>query len=327
MAPTVTVIMPVYDRERFVREAIESVLAQTFDDFELIVVDDGSTDGSVAAVAAIADPRLHRLAQPHRGVGAAMNTGLRAARGRYVARLDSDDVWLPDFLATQIAVLESSPAVDVVYARAQGMEVDGTPTPHVWGIPPRWPNDALRSQLHGDFTCNITVVARRACIERAGGFEESLPAHEDWDLWLRVARHASFAFTDRVLARFRWHEGNLTGPGSADAARLLESRVRVLDRFFAAPDLPPDARAMRAVAYRNLHVGTGLTHLGRGARRRALAAFGRAFASGANPFGTAVRIVWFTLDWQFLGRRAWGRRLIDWQQRVRGRWRMRLASS
>jgi hypothetical protein len=109
----------VHDRERYVREAIDSVLGQTFGDLELIVVDDGSTDGTAAAVAAVGDPRLRYVGQPHRGIGAAMNTGLRAARGRYVARLDSDDVWLPDLLATQVAVLESRPEVDVVYGRAQ----------------------------------------------------------------------------------------------------------------------------------------------------------------------------------------------------------------
>jgi GT2 family glycosyltransferase len=327
VSPAVTVIMPVYDRERFVREAIASVLAQTFGDFELIVVDDGSTDATPAVVATIDDPRLRYVAQPHRGVAAAMNTGLRAARGRYVARLDSDDVWLPDLLATQVAVLETRPEIDVVYARGQGMEADGTVTTHVWGFGPRWPGDALRSQLHGDFTCNITAVARRDCLERAGGFDESLTAHEDWDLWLRVARHYSFAFTDCVLARFRWHDGNLTGPARADAARVLEERVGVLDRFYAAADTPAVAGAVRAVAYRNLHVGTGLVHLGRHEYRRALAAFGRAFGTGANPIATAARIAWFTLDWQYLSRRAWGRRLVDWQHRVRRRWRMRLASS
>jgi glycosyltransferase involved in cell wall biosynthesis len=327
MSPAVTVIMPVYDRERFVCEAIASVLAQTFGDFEVIIVDDGSTDGTAAVVAAVDDPRLRYIAQPHRGVAAAMNTGLRAARGRYVARLDSDDVWLPDLLATQVAVLETRPEVAVVYARGQGMEADGTLTTHVWGFGPRWPGDALRSQLHGDFTCNITVVARRACIERAGGFDESLAAHEDWDLWLRVARHSLFAFTDRVLARFRRHGGNLTGPARADAARVLEERVGVLDRFYAAPDVPASAREARAVAYRNLHVSTGLMHLGRHDHRRALAAFARAFRSRANPIATAACIVWFTLNWQYLSRRAWGRRFVDWQHRVRGQWRMRLASS
>ncbi len=327
MPPAVTVIMPVYDRERFVHEAITSVLAQTFDDFELIVVDDGSTDGTAAVVAAVDDPRLRYMVQPHRGVAAAMNTGLRAARGGYVARLDSDDVWLPDLLATQVAVLEARPEIDVVYARGQGMEADGTPTTHVWGFGPRWPGDALRSQLHGDFTCNITTVARRTCLERAGGFDESLTAHEDWDLWLRVARHSSFAFTDRVLTRFRWHDGNLTGPTRADAARVLEERVGVLDRFYATSDLPAAALAARATAYRNLHISTGLMHLGRHDHRRALAALGRAFGTGANPIATAARIVWFTLDWQYLSRRTWGRRLVDWQHRVRRRWRMRLASS
>src|SRR5262249_42501399 len=159
-------VMPVYNRERFVREAIDSVLAQTFADFELVVVDDGSTDGTAGVVGAIEDPRLRWVARPHRGVAATMNAGLREARGRYVARLDSDDVWLPDMVETQVAVLEARPDVDVVYARGQGMEVDGTPTTHVWGFGPRWADDPLRSQLHGDFTCNITAVARRECLER-----------------------------------------------------------------------------------------------------------------------------------------------------------------
>ena len=328
MSPGVTVIMPVHDRERYVREAIDSVLGQTFADLELIVVDDGSTDGTAAAVAAVRDGRLRYVAQPHRGVGAAMNTGLRAARGRYVARLDSDDVWLPDFLATQVAVLESRPDVEVVYARAQGMEADGTLTTHVWGIPPRWPDDPLRSQLHGDFTCNITVVARRACSRARRRLRRVAAGARG--LGSVAARRAAPRRSPSPIACWRASGGTTvisTGAHRADATHVLEARVRVLDRFFAAPDTPARALAMRAVAYRNLHVGTGLMHLGRGERRRALAAFGRALASGANPLATTARIVWFTLDWQYLSRRAWGRRFIDWQQRVRARRRVRLASS
>jgi len=324
MGPSVSVIVPVWNRERWVREAIDSVLAQTFTDFEVIVVDDGSTDGTLDALAAIEDPRVRVVRGQHGGVSAAMNRGLAEACGRYVARVDSDDVWLPEMLATQVRVLDERPEIGVVYARAQGMAADGTLTSDVWGIPPRHPGDDFRSMVEGDFTCNITTVARRELLERAGGFDETLRTSEDWDIWLRVARHARFAFTDRVLARFRWHEENLTGPRSSDD---LEARTRVLDKLFADPDVPPRVRAMAPVAYRNVYVGIGLLRLTRREWRRAGRAFGRALSSGANPIGTLARIGWFTLDWWYLGHRPWGRRFIDWQSRTRRRWRGLTASS
>jgi glycosyltransferase involved in cell wall biosynthesis len=317
--PLVTVLMPAWNREGFVREAVDSVLAQTFADFELLVVDDGSTDATAAAVAAVSDPRVRCLREPHRGIGGTMNAGLRAACGRYVARLDSDDVWLPEFLATQVPILEARPGVGVAYARAQGMEADGTLTAHVWGMAPRYPDDHLRSMLWGDFTCNITTVVRRELLEHVGGFDESLIAGEDWDLWLRVARETRFAFTDRVLARFRWHAGNLTGSESTLGARILAERTRVLDKFFATPDLPPGLATLRAVAYRNVLVGTGLLRLGRRDYAAAMRDFGRALTCGANPLTTFGRIGWFVLDWHYLSRRPWGRRLIDWQSAVRRR--------
>jgi glycosyltransferase involved in cell wall biosynthesis len=319
--PAVTVAIPAFNRERWVAAAVRSVLAQTYGDFELLVVDDGSTDATPHLVGRIADARVRVIRRPHGGISRAMNTGLRAARGRYVARLDSDDLWLPDLLATQVAVLDARPEVGVAYARAQGIEADGRPTPHVWGIAPRWPGDALASMLWGDFTCNITVVARRTCIERAGGYDETLATNEDWDLWLRVARHCTFAFTDRVLAQFRWHEARITGPGSPLFRATLEGRVAVLDKAFRDPDLPAAARALRSAAYRNLHTGVGLLWLGVRAWGDAARAFGRALRAGGNPFVTSARIAWFVLSWQYLGRRPWGRRLVDWQSRTRRRWR------
>lgn len=320
--------MPAYDRERYIGEAIESVVRQSFGDFELIVVDDGSTDGTRAVVEAVADVRVRCIHQAHRGISAAMNRGLAEARGDYVARLDSDDVWLSDLLATQVAVLDARRDLGVASARAQGMRADGTLTGHVWGIAPRYPEDSLRSLVHGDFTCNITTVARRACIERAGGYDETLPTNEDWDLWLRVARHCAFAFTDRILACFRWHAGNVTGPASPLFHRTLEERTAVLDKLFRDPTLPPAVLAMRAAAYRNVHLGVGMRWLGDRAYRPALRAFRRALGCGANPLGTGVRIAWFVVSWELLGRCAWGRRVVAWQSAARRRaaasWRRRL---
>jgi glycosyltransferase involved in cell wall biosynthesis len=307
-----------------VRQAIESVLAQTFRDFELIVVDDGSTDGTLRALAAVSDPRLRIVRAEHRGISATMNTGMRAARGRYVARLDSDDLWLPELLATQVAALTARPDVGAVYARAQRLE-DGKPTPHVLGIAPRLPEDSLRSMLHGDFTCNITVVARRECIERAGLYDESFETSEDWDLWLRVARSCSFVFTDRMLAYFRRHSGNITNPRSPRFRAALEARVRVLDKAFADRDLPAEARALESLAYRNIHTDIGLQLLGARDYRGALSAFGRAIRVGPNWLESIARIAWFVVNWEFLSKRAWGRKFVDWQSGIRRQWRERRA--
>jgi GT2 family glycosyltransferase len=315
--------MPARDRERYVGEAIDSGLRQTFADFELIVIDDGSTDRTRAVVDGVADARVRCISQPPLGISAAMNRGLAEARGNYVARLDSDDVWLPDLLAMQVAVLDARPDIGVASARAQGMRADGTPTGDIWGMAPRYPADSLRSLVDGDFTCNITSVARRACIERAGGYDEALPTNEDWDLWLRVARHCAFAFTDRVLARFRWHAGNITGPASPLFRRTLDERAAVLDKLFRDPTLPPAVLALRAAAYRNVHVAVGMRWLSVRDYGAALRAFRRALGCGANRLDTGLRIAWFVVSWEVLGRFAWGRRLVGWQSGARRRVRER----
>ena len=131
--PKVTVVIPTFNRAHYLAEAIQSVLNQTVADYELIVVDDGSTDETSAVLAGFKDPRLCVFRQEHRGISAAMNAGLRAARGEYIARLDSDDVWFADLLEQETAVLDSHPDVGVVYARAQAMSANGTPREHYVG--------------------------------------------------------------------------------------------------------------------------------------------------------------------------------------------------
>src|SRR5262249_10455091 len=205
-SPAVTVIVPTRNRARYLGEAVGSVLAQTLVDLGLVVVDDGSTDSTRDLVGAIGDPRLRYLYQPPSGIGAALNRGLRSARGRYVARLDSDDVWRPDMLETLVPILESRADVGVAYARGQAMDGDGHRLPNVQGIPERFPGDSLRSLLYDDGTCNVALLARRECFERAGFYDEDLVASEDWDMWLRVARHYRFAFVDKVVTDIRWHD-------------------------------------------------------------------------------------------------------------------------
>jgi GT2 family glycosyltransferase len=318
--PRVSVLMPTYNRAALLGEAIASVLAQGYADLELLVIDDGSTDATPALLAAQRDARLRPLRQAHAGIGAALNAGLAVARGAYVARLDSDDVWLPDMLETMVAVLDARPEIGVVTARGQAMDAGGRPLRHVQGMPPRFGDDGLRSMVYDDFTCNIVTVARRECFTRAGGYDASLPGNEDWDMWLRIARQARFAFVDRILARYRWHAGNLTGPQSAAFRRILATRRVPLDKLFAQPDLPPAVAAMRADAYENVHLFCGLRLLEIGDWAAARREFVAALRVSTRPLRAAARIAWFTLVAQVLGRSAAGQRLVRRLTHWRRRW-------
>ena len=315
-APKVSVVLPTYNRAHFLLEAVQSVLVQTAGDLELIVVDDGSTDGTAHVLREINDPRLRYLHQENRGVAAAANAGIRLSRGAYIARIDSDDLWLPELIETEMAVLDARPEVGVVSAKGEAMDRDGNRLPYSWGRAPRFPDEALHSLLHGDFVCNVTMIARRACIERAGLYDESLRVCEDWDLWLRVARHYQFAFVDRVLARVRRHEGNLTGRGSPFYESSLLGRTRVLDKVFGVLDQEQSKplRHLKGIAYRNVFIEACLHFLGAADYRNAVEAFRRALGCGANPVTTSFRIVGSALVWYVIGRQACKRHVL----RLRG---------
>jgi glycosyltransferase involved in cell wall biosynthesis len=313
--PAVSVIMPCWNREGFIADAIRSVLAQTLADFELLVVDDGSTDGTRDVVASFRDPRVRCLPREHRGISAAMNAGLAAARGRFIARLDSDDAWLPDLLATQVAALAAHPEIGLVYSRAECTDTNWKPLDMTWGYPLRFPGETFRSMVYNDCTCNITVVCRRECFERVGNYDETLATSEDLDMWLRVARHYQFGFTDRVLARVRLHGGSITGGISDSRDEQMERRGLVFDKLFATPGLPAEIAAMRGLVYSNLHTSNGLLWLGHGKRRQAWHAFGRAVAVSSSPAYTVLRIGWSFLKWRVLPRVPAGRRLAAWLQR------------
>lgn len=318
-APTVTVIIPTFNRARYLAQAIESVLGQSFADFQLLVVDDGSTDDTPALLRGFTDPRLRVLRENHRGISAAMNAGLREARGKYVARLDSDDVWCPGLLARGTAFLDASPDVDVVYARARAMAADGTPREHYLGLPLRFPGDSLQSLAWGDATCNITAIARRACFDTTGPYDETLRTHEDWDMWLRVARNHRFAFLNETLAQFREHDDGITSPTSPAFVAHIESRRHVIDKLYASRDLPPRLHRFKPIAYRNVYTEVGVFLLNTGHRTRALRMFARAATAGANPLVACLRILWLTTASPALRRSAFGRRLLQWQADLRRR--------
>lgn len=229
-SPAVSVIVPAYNTARFISETIESVFAQTFRDYEVIVVNDGSPDTEdLRAVIAACGRRIGYIEQENRGIAGARNTGIRAARGEYVAFLDSDDCWLPVFLEEQLGLLRQTPPADLVYADAAifGERVAGTPT-----CMQRCPSEGpvtLESLLTD--RCQVitsTVVARRQAVIDAGLFDESFREAEDYELWLRLAyRGANMRYQYKVLARYRVRPGSL----SSSNERMSVSLIRVLESF------------------------------------------------------------------------------------------------
>jgi O-antigen biosynthesis protein len=199
--PKVSAIIPVRNRPIAVRRAIESVLGQTFQDFELVVVDDGSTDDTAAAVAAIADPRLTLIGHDRtRGASAARNTGIRAGSAPYVAFLDSDDEWLPVKLERQLEVFARSPAaLALVYTGAEYVRPDGRIAKRVQ---PRHGVDITRALLTKNVIGGTSVgMGRRSALDAIGGFDESLPARQDVDLWLRLSDRFLVDFVPEVLVK------------------------------------------------------------------------------------------------------------------------------
>jgi hypothetical protein len=166
-------------------------------------------------------------------------------------------------------------------------------------------------------------MARRGCVDRAGGYDESLEASEDWSLWLRVARHCRFAFIDRVLARFRFHGENLTSATSPQLDEVLQNRLYVLDRFFAQPDLAANILAMRPIAYRNVYTFIAMRYLSARRPRQALGPVWRSLRTGCNPVVSLARNIWFIVAYEYFGNVAWIRtlaaRVADLQSRRRRR--------
>jgi len=178
--------------------------------------------------------------------------------------------------------------------------------------------------LWGDPTASVTVVARRECFDRAGFFDESLESSEDWDMWLRAAFHCEFVFVDRVVALIRAHGQNLTGASSSSFTAFLDSRRKVLDKFFSCGELPVRVAVMKPVAYRNLYVFEGNIRLNARDWRRALRAFFRAFQAGDNRVETMARILWFSVGHRIIKRIPAGGKLLEWDSRRRTRARGRL---
>jgi len=210
--PSLSVIMPVYNAEPYLGAALASVLGQSFSDFELVAVNDGSTDGSEQLLADRArdDPRVRVLHQPNAGVVAAVNVGLRHCRGEFVGRADADDVSLPDRFARQIEFLDRHRDVAVVGGSVQVIDGQGRAS----GAPVTYPCDParVRERLWAGDCClaQPSVMIRRSALEAVGYYRPALRQAEDYDLWLRMSDRFALSNLSEVLVQYRVHGESIT---------------------------------------------------------------------------------------------------------------------
>jgi len=207
--PAVSIIVPTYNRSAFIGEAINSVLQQTFSDFELIVIDDGSTDSTGEIVDAFKDERLVFIQQENAGRSAARNRALATARGKYIAFLDSDDTYLRDKLERQVNFMEAHPEIGMIYTSAKCIDAEGNILKnHVYVA-------SVSGQIYRQVaffrpvTITLpTVMLRREVLDNVGGFDEKMERFEDTDLWRRISKRYQVGALNYPTCLLRTHDDN-----------------------------------------------------------------------------------------------------------------------
>ncbi len=231
---TVDIILSTYNRVHYLKEAVESVCLQTFQDWELIIVNDGSTDETRALIDQYsqADPRIRAIHQPNAGLARARNNGIRAARSKYLAFLDDDDVWLNEKLEKQIAHFETHPKLGFLYSRAH---VTDNQLRHLRVVPEEMYSSIEKLIEWTDWLPLSSVMVRRDCLNSAGLFDESLDRGTDYDLWLRIVRRFPFDGLDQSLLLYRQHKDNM----SASAVKRLENHLVIFRKAIQYPEFKP----------------------------------------------------------------------------------------
>jgi len=209
LLPKVSVIIPVYNQEKYIEECVESVLSQDYENLEVIVADDGSTDRTPEILKGFGQ-KIHYIRQENRGAAVALNKGIQRARGSLAAWLSADDVYLPGKIRKQVKKLQDDPDLALVYTDWIMIDAEG----HVLRsirCPCPSPERFVREMLIGNFINGSSVLLKKECFEKVGYFDEKLPASVDGDMWFRsLHRGYRFGHVPEPLLKYRWHSGNLS---------------------------------------------------------------------------------------------------------------------
>lgn len=243
--PKVSVVIPSYNRADFVAETIRSVLDQTYQDFEIIVVDDGSTDNTKEIVDSFKDPRIKYIYQENRGASGARNTGINASIGEYIAFLDSDDIYLPNKLEMDIRMVDSDHNIGIVCSDAYIFDSEtGEIYRRYWQknpyLGPFDPQTASKNALklllsRGCFIKGSTPLVRRAVFKAVGLFDESIRHSQDWEMWIRILAHSRYTvgIINLPLVKCRRHSASLT----TNAKARIEGHIQVFKKVIGTHSL------------------------------------------------------------------------------------------
>jgi glycosyltransferase involved in cell wall biosynthesis len=282
MTPEISIIMPVLNGERFIAQSIESICRQTFTDYELLVIDDGSTDRTREIVHGFAG-RLNLKYVHHetnKGITPSINHGLRLASGAFISFLDHDDLWLPEFLETQRTYLAARPDVGMVHSDIRTIDGEGTILEHSAAecrgrAQPS--GFVFRDLFRQSMICGITVMIRKECFERLGTFDERL-RWADYHMWLRMSRHYKIDYVPKVLAAYRQHSSQSTRGNTDERADEVPIAVQTIQRL--VEDYPEIRRELgdRAIRRRmaSFHFDLAYAWLLKGERGRARSCVRRA---------------------------------------------------
>jgi len=224
--PKVSVIITTYNSMPYFVETLDSVLRQTFADFEVIVVDDGSTDQTTTWASRIDDSRVKLIPQPNQGVSVARNTGISHAKGNYVAFLDGDDLWESTKLEKQVQVLDCYPQIGLVHTWLALMDEQSHLTGRV--MRPRAEGEVWEQIIENNMVACSAAMVRRCCLEKVGVFEPNLLVAEDWDLWIRIAASYPFAVIKEPLVHYRLH----TQSKSKRYPAMVQNFRTIIERAF-----------------------------------------------------------------------------------------------
>jgi len=282
--PAVSVVMPAYNVAGYVATAVESVLAQTFADFELIVVDDGSTDGTREILAGFRDPRIRLVTGSHRGLPFPFCDGIALAQGPYLSFLDGDDYWSPLKLEHHVRFLEEHPEVDLTFSWSRIVDNQGRDT----GLTSRpWNGPISFSQLLADNVMGngSALVCRRKALLEAGGFDTTMPCCQDVDICLRMAllRPGNTCAISEYLTFYRARTGQLSG----DIPLMERTFERMIDKLRAIE--PDEVSRVQELARSNMRRFFAFRSYQAGRYAEALGRMGRSFASTPVQFLTDLR--------------------------------------
>ena len=250
--PRASVVIPAHNVVQYIRPAVESALNQSVEDIEVIVVDDGSMDGTITKLSDVCDKRFRLVRQQHQGAAAARNTGVSLCRAQFVGFLDGDDLWLPEKLQKHITFLEAHPEIDLTFSLARILSASGEIT---LTIPSHGGIVEFRDFLVENLArCSSTVVLRREALARAGPFDLNLDVCQDHDMWLRIARlrPGNVYGIPEPLTLYRRRQGQLTAQWRlvhADWQRVLEKMRRIAAEDVAASEAKASSQMYHYFAY------------------------------------------------------------------------------